>query len=150
FTPGFAAAFWDSIRFLFEQKATNLPLPVPWPWMVNFDASSSEVGRGILVGLFFVGTLAFAVLSITWVVCRKVKGQSVPPVLAASAFLSLPYAHFAYSRADVGHLAQGIFPLIVGCLVLLSSVRPRFKWPLALVLCGASVATMLSVLPGWQ
>ena len=37
--PGFAAAFWESIRFVTERGATNLTLPVPWPWLVL-------VGRG--------------------------------------------------------------------------------------------------------
>lgn len=38
--PGFAIAFWESVRFLFEHKATNLPLHIPWPWTVNFAAVS--------------------------------------------------------------------------------------------------------------
>lgn len=149
--PGFAIAFWESVRFLFEHKATNIPLPIPWPWTVNFAASSvGDAIRGVLIGLFFIGTLIFAGLSILWVVYRKFKEKPVPPTLVASAFLAFPYAHYAFSRADVGHLAQGVYPLLIGCLVLLASARPRVKWPLAVALCGASFWVMHVFHPGWQ
>jgi hypothetical protein len=59
------------------------------------------------------------------------------------------YAHYAFSRADVGHLAQGIFPLLVGSLVLLSLSATRLKWPLALALCGSSLWVMHIFHPGW-
>jgi len=149
--PGFAVAFWESIRFLLELKATNLPLPVPWPWTVNFAAASvGDTARGVLIGLFFLGTPVFAGLSIAWAVYRKLKERPVPPPLVASAFLAFPYAHYAFSRADVGHLAQGIFPLLVGCLVILSSAQARIKWPLTLALCAASLWVMHVFHPGWQ
>ncbi len=148
--PGFGVAFWESVRFLLENKATNLPLPTPWPWKVNFStASIGNATRGVLIGLFFIGTIVFAALSLAWVVYQKFKNKPVPPVLVASAFLAFPYAHYAFSRADVGHLAHGIFPLLVGCLVVLSLSVARFKWPLALVLCASSFWVMLVSHPGW-
>ena len=151
--PDFARAFWESIRLLFEQKATNLPLPVPWPWTVDFSTVSvDEAVRGVLTGLFFMGVLAFGGMSVLWVVYRqwKGKGQPVAPALVASAFLALPYAHYAFSRADLGHLAQGIFPLLVGCLVMLSTARAWVQWPLALALCAASWGVVHASHPGWQ
>ncbi len=149
--PGFAVAFWENIRFLFEIKATNLPLPVPWPWRVNFASEQlGEAIRGVLVGLFFIGTVVFGMLSITWVVRKKIQKKQVAPALVAASFLALPYAHYAYSRADVNHLAQGIFPLLVGCLALLAAQPNKIKWPLALMLCGASLWVMHVFHPGWQ
>lgn len=150
FLPGFGVAFWESVQFLFEQKATNLPLPIPWPWTVNFsEFSFGEAARGALIGLFFIGTLVFAGLSLAWVVYRKFRNETVSPVLVASAFLALPYAHYAFSRADVGHLAQGIFPLLLGSLAMLSHSAARLKWPLALALCVASLWVMHVFHPGW-
>jgi hypothetical protein len=149
--PGFAAAFWESIRFLFEIKTTNLPLPVPWPWLVNFNLMPlGEAIRGILVGLFFIATIVFGVLSIVWVVWQKTQNKQISPMLVAASFLSLPYAHYAYSRADVGHLAQGIFPLLIGCLVLLATQPTKIKWPLAIMLCTASLWVTHVFHPGWQ
>lgn len=149
--PSFAIAFWESISFLFEQKATNLPLPVPWPWTVHFaGASISDVARGVLIGFFFIGTLLFGGLAIVWVVHQRLREKPVPSTLVAAAFLALPYAHYAFSRADVGHLAQGIFPLLVGCLVILSATQARVKWLLAASLCAASIWVMHVFHPGWQ
>ncbi|CAN7173096.1 hypothetical protein LJR039_000274 [Pseudorhodoferax sp. LjRoot39] len=149
--PGFAIALWESVRFLFEHQATNLPLPIPWPWTVSFaTASVGDATRGALIGIFFIGTLVFGGLSILFVVYRKFVGRPPPPALAASAFIALPYAHYAFSRADVGHLAHGVFPLLVGSLVLLASAPPKIKWPFTLALCGASFWVMHVFHPGWQ
>ncbi len=149
--PGFSTAFLESVRFLFEQKATNLPLPVPWPWTVQFAAASiADAVRSVLIGLFFVGTILFGALTLIWVIHAKFKGKPVSPTLAAAAFLAFPYAHFAYSRADVSHLAQGIFPLLVGSLVILSTAQPKVKWIIASTLCAASILVMHIFHPGWQ
>lgn len=149
--PGFALAFWESIRFLFEVKATNLPLPVPWPWRVNFASIPvGEAIRGVLVGLFFIAVVVSGVLSTIWMVWRRYQNKQATPALVAATFLALPYAHYAYSRADVGHLAQGIFPLLVGLLVLLATQPTKIKWSLAFVLCGASLWVMHVVHPSWQ
>ncbi len=149
--PGFGVAFWEGIRFLLDHKVTNLPLPVPWPWTVDFAAASAgDIARGLLIGLFFLGTLVFAALSVVWIIYRKIKGRPVPPVLVASAALAFPYAHYAFSRADVGHLALGIFPFLIGLLTLLAASPVRIKWPLALALSAASIWVMHVVHPGWQ
>jgi hypothetical protein len=147
--PGFAAAFWESVRFLFDLKATNLPKPVPWPWTVNFSTTPlNEALRGVLAGIFFIGILVFAGVATLWVLLQKFKEKPVPPALVASAFLALPYAQYAYSRADGEHLALGIYPLLVGCLALLATKKAKIKWPLALMLCAASIWLMYILNPG--
>ena len=149
--PGFAAAFWESLLFLLEVKTTNLTLPVPWPWHVAFDTVSvGKAIREVLVGLFFIAIVVFGILAIAWITRQKFHKGTVPSALVATAFLALPYAHYAYSRADVSHLAKSIFPLLVGCLVLLATQPPRTKWPSALVLCGASLWVMVHFHPVWQ
>ncbi len=151
FVPGFAIAFWESIRFLFEVKGTNLPLPVPWPWRVSFASMPiGEVIRGVIVGLFFIATVLFGIIFIVWVVWQKIQRKPVSPSFVAASFLTLPYAHFAYSRADVGHLALGIFPFLVACLVILATQPNKVKWPMALILCAASFWVMHIEHPGWQ
>ncbi len=150
FIPGFAAAFVESVRLLFEQSGTNLPLPIPWPWTVDFRALPfGQLVRGVLTGTFFIGLLIFGVTTIAAVCIRRAAGRSVPPALVACAFLALPYAHYAFSRADVGHLAHGVYPLLIGCFVLLASARPLLRWPLSLALCAASIWVMYVFHPGW-
>ncbi|MGR8978610.1 MAG: hypothetical protein ACU84H_00760 [Gammaproteobacteria bacterium] len=149
--PGFAGAFLDSILYQFEVKATNLELPVPWPWRVDYASlPPGEAVSGFLIGLFFIGIVAFGLLSIAWIIRQRHQDKQVSPVLAAASFQALPYAHYAYSRADVGHLALGIFPLLVGSLALLSAEPAKIKCPLAIMLCAASFWIMHGFHPGWQ
>ena len=152
FVPGFAEAFIESVRFLFELGSTNIPLPVPWPWKVDFaGVPTTDALRQFITGLFFVGTLLFGVLSIAVAVKNRMQSKPVTPALAAAAFLSLPYAHFAFSRADLGHLAQGLYPTLIGCLLLLLAPAARqLKWPAATLLAAASVWLTLGAHPGWQ
>lgn len=149
--PGFAAALWESVYFLFYAKATNIPLPVPWPWRVEFGtAPLGATIEAFLIGICFIGISAFAILAPILVFLRRWRGEHVAPVVAASAFLALPYAHFAFSRADIAHLAQGIFPTLVGCLALLGAQPGRIKWPLGCALGVASFWAALAAHPGWQ
>lgn len=149
--PGFALSFWESIRFLFEAKATNIALPVPWPWKVDFtSAQLGDAIRGILIGLFFIGIVLFGISSIIWVVYQKVRSKPVPPALVATSFLALPYSHYAYSRADVSHLAQGIFPLVLGVFILLYTTSSAVRWFSATAFTIASVWVMHIFHPGWQ
>jgi hypothetical protein len=151
FVPDFARAFWESIRFLFEVKTTNLPLPVPWPWRVSFSQDSFiESLRGVLAGFFFIAIVAFGVLGIAWSIRQRLKKSPIPRVLTASAFMALPYAHVAFSRADIGHLAQGIFPFLIGSFAFLEDRPARIKWPAATLLCGAGLLVMIPRHPGWQ
>lgn len=148
--PGFAVAFWDSIRVLFEFKTTNISLPVPWPWLVPLGQVPIFKGvRGVLVGTFFAAIVVFGVLGIVWVIRKKLQNKPVSPALVASVFLALPYAHYAYSRADIEHLAPGVAPFLIGILVLLASLPARIKWIFVVLLCGASLLVMLPAYPGW-
>lgn len=151
FVPGFATAFWEEFRFLFEIKTTNLPLPVLWPWLVPIATHfSTAMVRDFLVGMFFVALLGFAVLGVAVVFQRKLRHKPIAPELVSCVLLSFPYAHFAFSRADIGHLCQGIFPLLVGCFVAMRGLRAWLKWPLAGLLTAASLFVMLPEQPGWS
>jgi len=151
FVPGFGTAFWESVRFLFQQNATNLPLPIPWPWTVDFAASSlSDAIRALLVGLTFVAVLAFGWLGAIWALAQRFKRRRLPPVFISAVFLAIPYAHYAFSRADIGHLAQGIFPMLVGFFVIVSTLDGKVKWVLSAALCATSLWIMSVQHPGWQ
>ncbi len=148
FVPGFAKAFWESIYFLYEQKATNLPLPIPWPWKVDFSSVSLYKGiRDVLIGLFFIGLLAFPIFGMAWAGFQRFKKRPLPPTFVAAIFLALPYAHCAFSRAGISHLAQSIFPLLMGSLIFLSSQKAWVKWSLTIILFSASFWVMYPVHP---
>ncbi|MGC2047338.1 MAG: hypothetical protein WA635_01820, partial [Gallionella sp.] len=148
--PGFAEAFWESIRFLFEIKATNLPLPIPWPWRIPFgQLTGFNAIHGVIEGTFFIAIVVFGLVGIIWATRNRLKGRSVSPMFVASAFMSLPYAHYAYSRADISHLAPGVLPFLIGILALLANQSAKIKWPFAALLCAASLSLMLPAYPGW-
>jgi hypothetical protein len=151
FVPGFATALWDSILFLFEIKTTNLPLPVPWPWQVEMDTDfPMEAASDFLAGMFFIAILVFGVLGLLFVIRQGLRHKPIAPELVSCVFLSFPYAHFAFSRPDIGHLSQGIFPFLIGCFVALWKLRASFKWPLTILLTAASLFAMLPHQPGWN
>lgn len=148
---GFATEFWDSIRFLFEVKATNLPLPVLWPWQVPFGRIPlSDALRNVTIGICFVGLPVFGVAGIGYAIWARMRKIMPPPALVAAAFMALPYAQYAYSRADVGHLALGIFPFLIGVLVFLASRPVAISIPGAAGLLLASLLVMLPLHPGRQ
>ena len=147
--PGFAQAFWGNIRLLFEIKGTNYPLPVPWPWLVSTGQLSTEMLRSVMTGIFFIAIIVFGVVGIIWVIRRQLQNKSTSPALIASVFLALPYAHYAYSRADLAHLAPGIPPFVIGTFALLAGQPANIKWPFAALLCGTSLLVMLPTHPRW-
>lgn len=147
--PGFALSFWESIRLIVEQKATNLPLPVPWPWKVDMSWSFVDLMRAFLVGWFFLGLVLFVCLAGAWIIIMHRGRKALPPALVASVFLAVPYAHYAFSRADVGHLAQGIFPMLIGTFIVLGMLGARYRWFFSSCLCVASIYVVCVQHPGW-
>ena len=144
-------AFWESILVLFENKSTNLPLPVPWPWTVNIpELSIGDVVRELLIGFFFIGILIFGVMGVLWAIYQRTTKNPAPPALVACAFMAIPYAHYSFSRADVGHLSLGIFPLLIGCLIIAFQKKCMKKWLLFFALLTSSVWTTIVFHAGWQ
>jgi hypothetical protein len=146
--PEFASAFLDSIYLLFAQQTTNLTLPVPWPWKVDLSgAITGAVIGNLLVGAFFVLLILISAISAIIIVFYKSNKAKLDASFIASGFLLLPYAHFAFSRADVSHLAQGIFPLLILMLSIISRKKLIVKWFLVLVLFCFSIVVALPIRP---
>lgn len=151
FVPGYAQAFWQSVLILFQIKDANLAVAVPWPWLTGLPSLSTSYGlRAMFIGVFFVGLLVFGLASISFLFWRKPNNNYVPPVFVASAFLALPYAHYAYLRADIHHLSFAVYPLLLGCFALLASQRPKVKWSLLILLSTVSIWVTCAYNPGWQ
>ncbi|HEV7877798.1 hypothetical protein [Bradyrhizobium sp.] len=149
--PGFAGAFWESIRSLFEWGATNLAVPVPWPWLVPVtELPLATAVADVLTGVLFIAILGFGVCSLLWIVRQALRQRPVAPEFVACSVLALPYAHFAFSRADVSHLAQAIFPFLIGAFVLVKAWPRKARLIAALVMASASLVIMLPLHPGWE
>jgi hypothetical protein len=152
FVRGFASAFWESIHFIFEARTTNLTLPIPWPWRVEFGRLPLESSiRSVLFGFFFIGLLVFGVAAVVRTFCQLRRREPVSAAFLACTGLALPYAHYAFSRADREHLALGVFPLLLGCLVWLSDIpNKRVRWSFGAAFCAACLFVIAPSHPGWQ
>ncbi|RRV08497.1 hypothetical protein EGJ27_10670 [Pseudomonas sp. v388] len=146
--PGYLGAFVETIIFMLQQGNTNLPLPIPWPWTVGFGTAGYIIEtRWFLIGICFMALLAFGVGTLGWIFRERLLGNYVRPELIAAACTALPYAHFAFARADLGHLAQAIYPLLLGLLI---SVAALTSWSSRLGLSVLTASVSLFILAAWQ
>ncbi|WP_434678021.1 hypothetical protein M1D82_18415 [Pseudomonas sp. D4-18] len=146
--PGYFGAFVETIIFMFQQGNTNLPLPIPWPWTVGFGGAGYIMEtRWFLIGVCFMALVAFGVGTLGWIFRQRLRGNYVRPELIAAACTALPYAHFAFARADLGHLAQAIYPLLLGLLISLAALR---SWFARLGLSALTGSVSLFILAAWQ
>jgi len=150
FVPGFADAFWYSIRLVFEIKSTNVMLPVPWPWQINYSLLSFfEALRQLMIGSLFIIIILYGFLGIAWIFRQALLKKQVHPVFIASVFVGIPYMHYAFSRADLTHLTNAVVPILLGLLVLLDSWSMIKKWVFASVLLLLSLLVALPTHTGW-
>lgn len=117
--PGFTAAYLDGIARLFEYGETNQALPFPTilgflqvPQM-GFLMAATET----LAGLLFIGVPILWLL-LSWHLRRHEARARATPIIPAALILSLPYAHYAYSRADPLHVAVSVLPVMAAMLAV--------------------------------
>ena len=150
FVPGFAQAFWESIRVIIETGVIDLPLPVPWPWLVPFDKLSTvEIMRRLIVGVLYISIVVFGFVGIVLVIRQRLQNKHVSPPLVASVFLVLPYAHYVYQRPNMLHLVPGSMPFLMVIVALLASQATKIKMLFAFLLCGLIIFVMHPTHKGW-
>lgn len=115
---GFMAAFVDSIVLIVKHGATNIALPVPWPWSVETGKVDFLVtAQNLAIGIGFVFLLAFPLIGILALAFSRFDlGSDARKVFVAATAAAIPYAHYAFSRSDVTHLSLAIFPSLIGLL----------------------------------
>lgn len=152
FNHEFAISYFEGLIYTFKIKSTNLALPIPWPWQASFNATVpiGDSIRAVLVGLGFISLIAFGLLTIVWALFAGKREKSVPPVIVSCGFLALPYAHYAFSRADVAHLALGIFPMLIGCLAAIINSNYKIKFTLLALIAASTIWVMHVYHPAWQ
>jgi hypothetical protein len=148
--PGFVGAFVDSVLFLAEIKTTNAALPVPWPWLVPFDGTASQILQRLSVGLWFVAVLLGGWAAYFYAVSVWIRTKQTPALLLASSSLAVVYTHVAFSRADPAHLAQSIAPLLVALVCISWSLRGHVRTGLIAALLVLSLTGIGPLHPGVQ
>ncbi|HKE40819.1 MAG TPA: hypothetical protein VKG21_13350 [Casimicrobiaceae bacterium] len=149
--PGWLYAIRESFLFVFEQGGTNLPLPIPWPWRAKFGAHFTlEEFRQLLLGTVLLGLIAVPTAGYYWAMRQPVEEIGIHSVALASTFLALPYAHYAFSRADLGHITLAAFPALLLLLAMVFRLS-RFGRLLATsTLVVVSAVILAPAQPGWQ
>ena len=142
--PGFFRAFVDSILFILRLKSTNIPLPVPWPWLI-LPSLGSVVGEKALLTVFlhdlFLGVLLLALpltylLSLASHFFMRREDVKKNALLTASLFTGAVYMHYIFSRADIEHLSRGIHPLLLSVVALASLPKKTLRRTAALALAA--------------
>jgi hypothetical protein len=121
FVPGYFRSYIDLLRYDLA-VGSNLGIPVPWPWRLPAD-----FGPLLGVTFLFEGCFYLAMPIFFLAVCVRLFRSDRLSVLRQPLFLAaiavtLPYAHYAFSRADYVHLAHAVPPLILGVLALAGSI----------------------------
>jgi hypothetical protein len=117
--PGFGEAFVESIRVILRASNTNIPLPIPWPW--HFDPRT--LGWVTWAAEFLRGSMFVLILPVVAALILSMRRRSISDfgpahlVLMAASLAALPYSHYAYSRAEVFHLALSMIPLVIALAV---------------------------------
>ena len=151
FAPGFSAAFVDSIRQLFEAGTTNYPLPLP-----SVLAFLDVRQKGYLIPATEVAfALIFLCVPVLWALMawrlRRPEFRSrLSPGVAAGLFLSVPYSHYTYSRADPTHLAISILPVLAMVLVWAMRTQPNRRWLIVASTLGISLLITAHMHPGYS
>jgi hypothetical protein len=153
--PGLGQAVMESIAFLFRIKGTNLALKVPWPWTIDLSwPVGFETLRSLATGILFALLPLFYVVAGLFLLMSRQAWTGPKTVLAASVLVGVSFLHHAFSRADLGHLAQAIHPFLLGIIVLPWLVKGRYPRTLAAALLATvvvlSMATALTVTPYYQ
>lgn len=128
FVPGFASAFWESIIHHFELGATNLPLPFPWPWALRYEGQPWS----IVVAMFLHALLQFTMVLlgpcvVAWTILRNPNFPRTHSLFTAAVLLAIPYAQYAFSRADTEHLIRAGAPLILALAIFPITQLPRWR-----------------------
>ncbi|MFM2032780.1 MAG: hypothetical protein RLZZ297_1545 [Chloroflexota bacterium] len=140
-TRGFLAAYiTHMIEGFFAREQANIPLPVPWPWVVALQPGGAGL-REYLIGVCFVVLAVGPFVALGGLLWRAHRHRSTHPFVQAAVVYSVPSVVYAFSRADLVHLAQGLLPLVLGGLVWIAHEHTQRFW----VVCSGVLAVSLII-----
>lgn len=146
-SPQFAIRFWEGLVHLFDRGTTNLSIDMPLPWEHLIPGSGVEELRVGVTGLFLflipVFALVIMVQTVRWPRETLMKNLDV----VTAAIVSVPYAHAAFSRPDISHVAQTIFPTLIAILLTLQRTRGFRRIWLGLLLLALGFFVSMNMHP---
>lgn len=148
--PEYLQSLIESILFYFERKSTNLSLSVPWPWTINYSLPYYWLVKKLSLSFIYLYIFLFISFACIWLKFFTINNKSFSAAISVCSILGLFYAHHALSRADISHLAQGVFPILLGTLIVISYFQKPLKWLAFTVILFVSSLTVLDKNPGWK
>ena len=141
FVPNYFRQFVAVLEIIHRQ-GTNLSIPVRWPWLI--PAGASPLGRlfATAEGCFFLAFPIFFFIAAVRIWQLRRTQTAGTWFLLATACVTLPYSHYAFSRPDIVHLAHAGPVLALGLVALaftLPGKRARAGWLTLPVLVAASL-----------
>jgi hypothetical protein len=139
FVPHYFGALWDAVSTELSSGTTNIPLPIPWPWLVSLQGRSwpDAVQTFGMSNLFVAVPLTYAIAVV--VLIRHFDQNDPAHQLSLGAVaIGIFYLHHAFSRADYVHLLEGIQAFIPEVAALLAIAGRRVPWirPHAILTAG--------------
>jgi hypothetical protein len=122
--PRFLTGYWtNAIARLWETGTTNLTLPVQWPWQITapWDVWYGLSARATSLGFVLIPATVLLAAIVLMAKANRQQLRQYPIALAAAA-TTAAWAHHAFARADVWHLAQAGAPLAISLIALPETV----------------------------
>lgn len=150
FDPHFRRAMIDSVLFITKQE---LPLPIPFPWIVKQDFSSISAMHATMVSwlvVLVIGLYLAHALRILKVIAARQAMTPLDALESAALFVGIPYLYQGFDRADFAHIAQGILPLFLLTCVRLADRNKIFDRLAAGLFLVVAIVAWLPVEPVFQ
>ena len=148
--PGFWQNYCRCFGLLWanlSSGATDVRGNILWPWTIHWHDTlfkSLNFGIGLLQCVNLGAQSAvFVLLVLFYLVAAfaiaRLRGTELrtQALGIAAFFVGVPYLHHVFSRGDITHLGEGIFPMIAGMVAFSKPRRPLASFMLVLTLCGA-------------
>ncbi len=124
---GFAQAFIAGVEELLRLGKSNIPLPVPWPWTVDYKRWGILLSAPLAaIGLGFVVLLILPALGAAYLF-RKRSVEPADAAFVATVCAAVPYAQYAFSRADLEHLTPAMLLMMLAVMTAPVFARPAAR-----------------------
>jgi hypothetical protein len=137
--PGYFEAFFEMLARELS-LGTNLGRPVPWPWLIAPEYQGLMFFCNVIQRCFYVALPLFLIAALFALFSFGPSKAARHPLLIAAAAVTIPYAHFTFSRPDCVHLAHAVPTLVLGIVALFHWLTPVLVRATAFGLFAATLA----------